>query len=320
MKKTILVTGCVGFIGFHACMKFLKKKFNVIGIDNINNYYDKEIKYSRLKILKKNSNFKFYKIDISNSDSLKRVFKNKIDIVINLAAQAGVRYSFINRNAYFDSNLLGFYNVVELSSFYKIKRFIFASTSSVYGDTKKFPLKENDLTDKPISFYAATKKCNEVIAYSYSKFTKTKFIGLRFFTAYGPLGRPDMSLFKFTKAILNSKVVEIYNRGNHSRDFTYIDDIVEGIYMSSIKKINSNYEIFNIGRGKNEKLLDFLKEIEKNTKTKYSRKMLPLQRGDIVKTSASIAKAKKLLNYNPKIKIKSGVYKFVKWFKKYYDK
>ena len=232
-KENILITGCAGFIGFHLSNTLIKSnKYNVYGIDNLNNYYSKKLKNHRLNILKKNKNFfKFSKADISNKTKLSSIFKkHKFHIVINLAAQAGVRYSIENPETYYKSNINGFFNILNCSLEQKVSHLLFASTSSVYGNTNKFPITENFTTDKPLSFYAATKKCNEVMAYSYSNIYKMPITAMRFFTVYGPLGRPDMSLFKFTKLIKENKKIDLFNNGNHVRDFTYVDDIVDGIY------------------------------------------------------------------------------------------
>ena len=318
---SILITGSAGFIGYHLTEKLLKKNINVIGIDNINNYYDTKLKKNRIKELKKNKKFKFYKIDLCEYKKLDNVIKkNKIKFIIHLAAQAGVRYSIKNPKIYFKSNLEGFFNILEVSRHNKIKHLVFASTSSVYGDTKKFPLNENNRTDCPLSFYAATKKSNEIMAHSYSYIYKLPCTGVRFFTVYGPFGRPDMALFKFTKNIINNQSIELFNNGNHLRDFTYVDDIVDGIY-SLIKrhsKKNIPYEIFNIGNGNPKKLKDYLKFIEKKLNSKAKVKKLPLQIGDIFKTHSDIKKLKKYTNYKPKTNIEVGISKFIEWYKDYY--
>ena len=234
--KKILVTGCAGFIGFHLCMKLIKRKYDVYGLDNLNNYYDLNLKKDRLKILKKNK-LKFFKYDLLSKNQIDFILsKKKIDIVIHLAAQAGVRYSIKNPKTYLDNNIQGFFNILDSSQKFKIKHFIYASTSSVYGFQKKMPFVEKLSTDKPLSFYAATKKCNEILAYSYSTIHKLPTTGLRFFTVYGPFGRPDMSLFKFANAILRNRKLDLYNHGNHSRDFTHIDDITEYIFKILNKK------------------------------------------------------------------------------------
>jgi len=314
---SILITGSAGFIGYHLTEKLLKKNINVTGIDNINNYYDTKLKKNRINELKKNKKFKFYKIDLCEYTKLDNVIKkNKIKFIIHLAAQAGVRYSIKNPKIYFKSNLEGFFNILEVSRHNKIKHLVFASTSSVYGDTKKFPLNENNRTDHPLSFYAATKKSNEVMAHSYSYIYKLPCTGVRFFTVYGPFGRPDMALFKFTKNIINNQSIELFNNGNHLRDFTYVDDIVDGIY-SLIKrhsKKNIPYEIFNIGNGNPKKLKDYLKFIEKKLNSKAKVKKLPLQIGDIFKTHSDIKKLKKYTNYKPKTNIEVGISKFIEWY------
>ncbi len=318
---TILITGSAGFIGYHLTKKILNKKTEVIGIDNINNYYDIKLKKNRINDLKKNKKFSFFKIDLSEYKKINNIVKNKkIKIIIHLAAQAGVRHSIKNPRSYFKSNLEGFFNILEISRHNNIKHLIYASTSSVYGESKKFPLSEIDVTDKPISFYAATKKSNEIMAYSYSHIYKLPSTGVRFFTVYGPFGRPDMSLFKFTKNILNNKPIELFNKGNHLRDFTYVDDVVDGIYSLIKKQSKKNipYEIFNIGNGKPRKLLDYLKYIEKNLNKVSKVKKKPLQAGDIIKTHSNVNKLKKYTGYKPKTNINTGVSKFIEWYKEYY--
>ncbi len=319
MKQKILITGCAGFIGFFLSKKLLEKKIKIIGIDDLNDYYDKKLKNDRIKILKKNNNFIFIKKDISNLKNIEKIFRNfKPNIVVNLAAQAGVRYSLISREPYFKSNIKGFYNILELSKKFNVKKLIFASTSSVYGDSKKFPLKENFSTDNPKSFYAATKKCNEIMAYSYSKLCKTHFIGLRFFTVYGPYGRPDMALYKFVKSIKKNKTIDVFNNGNHFRDFTYIDDIIDGVINSiKLKSNKNNFEIFNLCRGKVKKLNYFIDLIEKYTKKKLRKKFLPLQDGDVKKTYGSISKSRKKIQYNPKVNVDEGIKNFIKWYDQY---
>ena len=318
----ILITGCAGFIGYHISQKLLKyKKYNVIGIDNIDDYYDVNLKINRLDFLKKNNNFQFKKIDISNKKKLLHLYKNcKFDIVLNLAAQAGVRYSIENPQKYFDSNLIGFFNILEASRIYKIKHLIFASTSSVYGDNKKFPLKEDSNTDKPLSFYAATKKSNEVMAYSYSSIYNLPITALRFFTVYGPFGRPDMSLFKFIKSISNNKHIYLFNKGAHVRDFTYIDDVVECV-LRLINKIPNKkipFEIFNIGSNNPVKLKSFLNLISLNLNKKPRIKLKSLQKGDVVKTHASVRKLSKKINFIPKTSLDEGIKVFIRWYKKYF--
>ena len=323
MKKRILVTGCLGFIGFHLVMKLVKNnEYEVFGIDNINDYYDVNLKKARFKILKKYKKFKFKKIDITKIKSLSNAVKDfKIKIIINLAAQAGVRNSIDNPKAYLDNNIFGFFNILEISKEQKIDHLIFASTSSVYGNNKNFPLSESDNSDHPLSFYAATKKSNEVMAHSYSNIYKLPITGLRFFTVYGPYGRPDMSLYKFTKAIYDSKYIDLYNNGNHIRDFTYIDDVVAGIYQTidnpSQKLIP--FEIFNIGSGKHKSLKFFLRIIKSITNRKPLIKLKELQLGDIHKTHADISKIKRELSYKPMYDLPTGVKNFIDWYDSYFN-
>ena len=318
----ILVTGCAGFIGYHFTNNILSKRnISVIGIDNINDYYDVNLKKNRLKNLKKNRNFIFHKIDLLEFNKLNKLIKNnKIKYIIHLAAQAGVRYSIENPRTYFDNNIKGFFNILEISKINNIKHLIYASTSSVYGDNKEFPLSEEYKTDSPLSFYAASKKTNEVMAHSYSYIYKIPTTGVRFFTVYGPFGRPDMALFKFTKNILNNKQIELFNGGLHVRDFTYVDDIINGIIsiVNRPSKKDIPYNIFNIGNGKPKKLLDYLKNIEKNLDKTTKIKKLPLQVGDIVKTHSNINKLNKFTGYKPKTNIKIGIEKFIEWYKDYY--
>ena len=325
MKQKILITGCLGFIGYHITLKLLKNsKFNVLGVDNINDYYDIQLKKDRLKNIKLNStNFIFQKLDITNNNQLKRLFKkNKITHIIHLAAQAGVRNSIKSPRVYLENNINGFFNVLEISRMHNIKHLIFASTSSVYGDAKSFPLTEEDNTDKPLSFYAATKKSNEVMAYAYSNIYKIPITGLRFFTVYGPYGRPDMSLFKFTKGIIDKNSISLFNKGNHVRDFTYIDDIVDGISLvinkPPIGKVP--FDIFNLASGNPKSLKFFLNAIENKLNIKARKKLYGMQKGDVYKTHASIRKIIKKFKYNPKFDIVSGISDFVDWYKKYFNK
>tara|TARA_Y100001970_G_C14052322_1_gene759641 strand:- start:53 stop:1018 length:966 start_codon:yes stop_codon:yes gene_type:complete len=319
----ILITGCAGFIGFHLANQLLKKNNELIGIDNLNKYYDVNLKKNRIKELQKNKNFKFFKIDLINKNKVNKIInKYKIKFIVHLAAQAGVRYSITNPETYFKNNLNVFFNILELSRENKIRHLVFASTSSVYGENSFFPLKESANTDKPVSFYAATKKSNEVMAYSYSYIYKLPCTALRFFTVYGPYGRPDMALFKFTENILNNKKIELYNYGNHTRDFTYIDDIVNGIISIIKKPFKSRipFKVFNIGKGKSKKLIEYLYHIEKNIGKKAKIKKLPLQVGDILKTHADISSLKKYSKYTPSTDIKEGINEFINWYKKYYNK
>ena len=333
--KYILITGAAGFIGFHVCLRLLKLKKKVIGLDNLNNYYDPNLKLSRLKILKKNKNFTFKKINLKDEKQLKKLFqKNKIEKVVNLAAQAGVRYSLINPKSYIDTNLVGFFNLIDLSRKHKVKHFVYASTSSVYGGLTKMPFKESSTTDHPIQLYAATKKSNELIAHSYSHIYKLPTTGLRFFTVYGHWGRPDMALFKFTKNILSNKKIEIFNYGNHSRDFTYIDDIVQGIIKSINKAPKSNknfnflnpklaessapFTVYNIGNGKKVKLMKYVSEIEKYLNKNAKKQYRQLQKGDIKDTHSNLQKIQKNLGYKSRTPVKEGIKKFLNWYLEYY--
>lgn len=316
-KITILVTGSAGFIGFHAVKKLLDRGDHVIGIDNFNDYYDPQLKEDRNKILEKYRNFKLYRIDFSDYKKLEQVFKKeKINKICHLGAQAGVRYSITHPFVYEETNLKGTLNLLEMARNYKIKDFIFASSSSVYGNNKKIPFSETDPVDTPISLYAATKKADELMAYTYHHLYGLNCTGLRFFTVYGPWGRPDMALFKFTRLIEQNKPIKIFNNGKHSRDFTYIDDIVQGV-ISALDKAHA-YEIINLGNNRPTDLLYFVKLIEKELGKKAKRKMLPLQAGDVEKTYADIKKAKKFLKFQPKTKIEDGVKKFINWYSKYY--
>jgi UDP-glucuronate 4-epimerase len=321
-QSRILLTGCAGFIGYSLALKLLNKKYFIDGIDNLNSYYDKKLKLARLKILKKKKNFFFSKIDIRNFLKLKNLFfKKKYDVIIHLAAQAGVRYSIKNPRVYLNNNILGFFNMLETARIFKARHFIYASTSSVYGNNKNYPLKERYNTDAPLSFYAATKKSNEVMAHSYSNIYNLPTTGLRFFTVYGPYGRPDMSLYKFTKNILNHKNIDLYNNGNHFRDFTYINDIVDGIekIIENPSKKKIPYEIFNIGGSDPKSLNFYIQKIEHILKIKSKKNFLPLQRGDVIKTYASIAKMKNFFDYRPKYDLDYGIKKFIKWFKNFYN-
>lgn len=313
----IFLTGAAGFIGFHTSLFLLKKGIQVFAIDNINDYYDINLKEQRLKILKNYDNFHFLKADLEDKDKIEKFFKkNIITHVIHLAAQAGVRYSLTNPQAYISSNVEGFVNILELSKKYKIYKLIYASSSSVYGDNKKIPSSEIDKTDSQISLYGATKKSNELMAHAYYKLYGLESVGLRFFSVYGPWGRPDMALFLFTDAIVNDRPINVFNGGKMQRDFTYIDDIVSGIY-NSLHLINP-LEIYNLGNNKTVELLHLISLIEKNLSKNAEMKMLPMQKGDIQKSFADIDKASKDLNYKPAVSIDQGVKAFIEWYKEYY--
>lgn len=321
----ILVTGSAGFIGYHVCQELLKtKKYQIYGIDNLNSYYDIKLKKERLKKLKSfNTKFKFFKIDIFNFKLLKKNFnKIKYDYVIHLAAQAGVRHSMQKPKSYVDSNIVGFFNVLELSRSTNVKHLLYASTSSVYGNSKNFPLSEDENTDTPLSFYAATKKANEVMAYSYSNLFKLPCTGIRMFTIYGPYGRPDMALYKFATSIINGKNISLYNRGDHIRDFTYVEDVAKSIskLINSPPKKKIPHDIFNIGSDNPQKLMKFLKIIETSLKKKTKTKKIPMQPGDVHKTHANISKLAKKINYKPETNIEYGIRKFVEWIREYTKK
>ena len=319
-KNRVLITGSAGFIGFHLSKYFLDNKFSVIGIDNLNNYYSTKLKISRNNILKKYRNYKFFKSDITDKNKIFRIFKdNKIDFVINLAAQAGVQYSLKNPFVYVKTNILGFLNIIEAAKKYNIKKILYASSSSIYGSNKKLPFKENQKTDSPKSLYAATKKSNELIANVYSYIFKIKFIGLRFFTVYGPWGRPDMSLFIFTKNILNNKKIIVYNKGNMHRDFTYIDDIVDVVYRLTIsKKIKRNFNIFNIGGSRSIQLNKYINLIEKYTNKKAKKTYKDKLKSDVKKTLSNTQNLKKIIQKEKYTKIEIGIQNFISWYKNYY--
>jgi UDP-glucuronate 4-epimerase len=315
----ILVTGAAGFIGMHTCKKLLKNH-KVIGIDNFDKYYSVYLKKKRIEQLVKNRNFYFAKIDIRNNLKLNKIFKKfKPKIVIHLAAQAGVRYSLKNPEKYIQSNILGFFNILENCKNNNSKKLIYASTSSVYGNIKKFPFKENMSTSAPLSVYAVTKKTNELLAYSYHHLYNLKTIGLRFFTVYGPWGRPDMALFSFVKSIIKKNIITIYGRGKLRRDFTYIDDVVNQI--EKITKLDVkfyNNQILNIGGGKPVKLMNFIKIIEKYLLIKAKIKFIRTPKTDVKFTYADSSKLRKLTKINFKTDIDKGVFAFVNWYKNFY--
>ncbi len=335
MKKKILITGSVGFIGFSLAKSLLIDGFEIIGVDNINNYYSKKLKFDRLAILKKFKNFKFFKLDIRNKKKLTKTLKNyKIETVYHLAAQAGVRHSIIKPQDYVTNNLIGFFNILEFAKNNKIKHFIFASTSSVYGLNEKLPFSENDPVNHPSQFYAATKRSNELMAHSYSCIYGINCTGVRFFTVYGPWGRPDMALYKFVNNIINKKPINIYNFGNHVRDFSYIDDVVQCLkkiknkYPKKNKYINSKnpslstapFQVLNIGSQNKVKLIDYIVEIEKILKIDAKKNYLKLQLGDIPKSYSKMINTNKIIKYKFKVNYKEGVRKFIEWFIKHYKK
>lgn len=336
----ILVTGAAGFIGFFVSRSLLASGHTVIGLDNINDYYDVSLKYARLKelgIARKDAqqfnswavstshpNFSFIRLALEDRINLPEVFKSQdFDTVCNLAAQPGIRYSLENPEAYIDSNVVGFLNILECCRNFKIKHLVYASSSSVYGLNESVPFKTTDRVDHPISLYAATKKSNELMAYTYSHLYAFPCTGLRFFTVYGPWGRPDMAYFKFTESILANKSITVYNKGKLARDFTYIDDIVNGITLVLEKgyKPNSgsksNAAIYNIGRGQPVELMDFINTIGKNLKKEVKLELLPMQDGDVYTTWADTSELQKNYNYEPKIDLEEGTKNFVNWYKSY---
>jgi len=334
MKTKIYITGAAGFIGFHVVKKFLNKGFKVHGLDSLNDYYDVTLKKSRLNILKEYKNFSFTRGLLENQKLLNQsVIKFKPSIIIHLAAQAGVRYSIDNPDAYLNSNIIGTFNVIKIANKVGVKHLIIGSSSSVYGANKKIPFQERDKTDHQVSFYAATKKSSEILAHSYSSLWKLPITMLRFFTVYGPFGRPDMAYYKFTKKILEGKKIDIYNKGKMYRDYTYVDDIVEGIYklinkipiLNSKKKYKNDslspvapFRILNIGNTKKISLLDFINTLEKELNKKIKRNYMPMQKGDVHSTLSDSSLLKRITKYNPRTSYKIGVKKFIKWYLDYY--
>lgn len=333
MEK-VLVTGCAGFIGSHLCRKLLTQGKQVVGIDDLNDYYEVSLKENRLKLLE-NEDFSFYKFHIEDRQSLNRVFvKEKPDVVVNLAAQAGVRYSIENPHAYISSNIVGFMNILEECRHNDVKHLIYASSSSVYGANTSLPFSVHDNIDHPLSLYAATKKANELMAHTYSSLYSLPTTGLRFFTVYGPWGRPDMALFKFTKNILDGQPIDVYNNGEMMRDFTYVEDIVESIkrLIEKPAKPDSSwsgekpdpgtsyapYKIYNIGNNNPVLLKDFIKAIEQKTGKKAIMNFMPLQDGDVPATYADVADLYNEIDFQPETDIKEGVGKFVDWYVDYY--
>ncbi len=347
----ILVTGAAGFIGFHLTKRLIYEGIEVVGLDTINDYYDPGLKLDRLKELgidasdikfneeissKQHQNYKFIKLDLENREKLFQLFEREhFTHVCNLAAQAGVRYSIENPYAYIDSNIVGFVNILEACRHHHIKHLAYASSSSVYGLNEEMPFSTSDNVDHPISLYAATKKSNELMAHTYSHLYGIPTTGLRFFTVYGPWGRPDMALFKFTKAILADETIDVYNQGNMERDFTYIDDIVEGVYRVIINPAEGNpdwrgshpvpgeakspFKVYNIGNSSPVGLMDFIAEIEKNLGKEAQKNFMPLQEGDVPRTWADVSDLERNLNYKPSTSIQKGVKEFIDWYLKYYQ-
>lgn len=320
--KTYLITGGAGFIGFYLSKALLEKGAVVIGIDNLNDYYEVSLKEDRLAILVQFPNYKFIKADIADKEAVFKVFEEyKPQIVVNLAAQAGVRYSIDNPDAYIQSNLVGFFNILEGCRHFPVEHLVFASSSSVYGGNKKVPFSVEDKVDKPVSLYAATKKSNELMAYSYSKLYQIPLTGLRFFTVYGPMGRPDMAYFKFAKKIMADEPIQIYNNGDMLRDFTYIDDIIKGVenILCNPPKEDENgaaYKIYNIGNNKPEKLMDYIAVLEKCLGKEAKKEYLPMQPGDVYETYADVSELMRDFDFKPSTTIEEGLSKFAEWFLK----
>lgn len=323
--KTYLITGGAGFIGFHLSEALLEKGATVIGIDNMNDYYEVSLKEDRLAILREYENYCFIKADIADKEAIFALFEeHRPQIVVNLAAQAGVRYSIDNPDAYVQSNLVGFFNILEACRQYPVEHLVFASSSSVYGGNKKVPFSTEDKVDKPVSLYAATKKSNELMAYAYSKLYQIPLTGLRFFTVYGPMGRPDMAYFKFAKKIMAGEPIQIYNNGDMRRDFTYIDDIVKGIenILCNAPKEDENgaaYKIYNIGNNQPEKLMDYIAVLEKCLGREAKKEFLPMQPGDVYETYADVTDLMEDFDFKPSTTIEEGLSAFAKWFKSYYN-
>ena len=334
--NTVLITGAAGFIGFHLAKRLLDSGCHVTGVDNLNHYYDVRLKEDRLAILTAHEKFEFHKIDLSDKNGLEKIFGNtSFDVVVNLAAQAGVRYSLTNPNAYVDSNIAGFVNILECCRHNNVKHLVFASSSSVYGANTKMPFSVHDNVDHPVSLYAASKKSNELMAHAYSHLFKLPCTGLRFFTVYGPWGRPDMALFLFTKAILAGKPIKIFNHGKMQRDFTYIDDIVEGVIrvMDRLPEPNHKwsgdvpdpgssyapYKLYNIGNNNPVELMEFIAAIEKALGKKAKKEFLDLQPGDVPATYADIDDLIKDVGFKPATTIETGIKRFISWYEDYYS-
>ena len=322
--KTYLVTGAAGFIGFFLSKALLDKGEQVIGLDNLNDYYEVSLKESRLAVLKKYENFQFYRADLADKEAVFAIFKQHFPaVVVNLAAQAGVRYSIENPDAYISSNIEGFFHILEACRHYPVEHLVFASSSSVYGGNKKVPFSTEDQVDKPVSLYAATKKSNELMAYAYSKLYGIPLTGLRFFTVYGPMGRPDMAYFKFAKKIMAGEPIQIYNHGDMRRDFTYIDDIVAGIekilcHPPGKDENGAAYKIYNIGNNKPEKLMDYISVLERCLGKEAKKEFLPMQPGDVYETYADVTDLMRDFDFKPSTTIEEGLSRFAEWFLDYY--
>ena len=333
-NKVVFVTGIAGFIGFHTAKKMVEEGYKVIGIDNINDYYQVELKYGRLKALgidfdpdstavrynNAEDNIVFYKGDIQDYELLVQIVTNEnFKGIIHLAAQAGVRYSLENPNAYIDSNIKGFLNIIELARHYPMEHVVYASSSSVYGTEASQPFSENEPCNSPVSLYAATKKANESMAYVYAGLYDINLTGLRFFTVYGPWGRPDMAPMIFTKAAFEDKPIKVFNYGKQSRDFTYIDDITEGIFRLFERGINrGNHKVYNIGNGAPVNLLEFIETIEEFSEKPIKKELVEAQPGDVVETFADISQLSEVTNFKPQTNLRTGIKQFIEWYKNYY--
>ncbi len=323
-SDVILVTGGVGFIGFHLSKKLLECGNRVVGFDNLNDYYDPALKQARLEILKQYPNYQFIKGDLADKEVLEVVFqKYTPKIVVNLAAQAGVRYSIDHPDCYIQSNLVGFFHVLECCRHYPVDHLVYASSSSVYGANKKVPFSTDDQVDHPVSLYAATKKSNELMAYTYSHLYHIPATGLRFFTVYGPYGRPDMAYFSFTKAILSGKPIRVFNNGDMYRDFTYIDDIVDGVmrllcHMPKPDENNAPHKVYNIGNNNPEKLMDFIGTLEKCLGKEAVKQFEPMQPGDVYRTYADVDDLVRDIGFCPSTSIQDGLSRFVEWYRSFY--
>ena len=323
-SKKILVTGAAGFIGYHLSKKLLSQGVSVVGFDNINDYYDVNLKYARLKELEPYDNFTFIKGNLADKTAVDKLFaEHKFDIVVNLAAQAGVRYSIDNPQAYIESNVIGFFNILEACRHNPVEHLLYASSSSVYGNQKKTPFSTDDDVSKPISLYAATKKSNELMAYTYSHLYSIPTTGLRFFTVYGPYGRPDMACFIFTQKIMKGETIKIFNNGDMYRDFTYIDDIIEGIvnilpHAPEEDDLGAYYKVYNIGNNKPEKLMDYIAALEKALGKEAKKEYLPMQPGDVYQTYADVEDLIRDFDFKPATSIQDGLNKFAEWFLPYY--
>ena len=325
-SEKVLVTGAAGFIGFHLAKRLLSLGASVCGIDNLNDYYDVSLKEARLAILEKEPAFTFVRGDLADEAAVTKLFEDfRPDIVVNLAAQAGVRYSIDNPRSYIRSNIVGFFNILEACRHYPVEHLLYASSSSVYGNQEKTPFATTDNVDHPISLYAATKKSDELMAYTYSHLYGIPATGLRFFTVYGPWGRPDMAYFKFTNKIVRGEPIQIYNHGDMLRDFTYVDDIVRGVenMLCNPPKANEfgdRYKVYNIGNNKPEKLLDFIETLEKAIDMEAKKEYLPMQPGDVYQTYADVTDLIRDFDFKPSTSIAEGLGRFAEWYKEYYGK